>query len=320
MSIHYVKSKGAYCFSFKRNVNGKQVRATKLLPKAWSQKQAHEFDLKETARLYALHTGVTHSRPTIEQAVLLYLEHKAPELKTFEYIQEDFARLLPFFEGKFLDELPDVAAAINKQELSAGSRRRRIAQLCSACNYAFKYHNLGAANPSERVQLPKVRDARQMHPSRKEMLTIARLARRKELRAAILTAFYSGMRRSEILKAVVDGEVFKLYDTKNGAVRFIPIHRKLFVYRKEFPMSMTIDELSGAWIRVRNRAGLKHYRFHDLRHSTASELINGGADLYTVGRILGHKSAVSTSRYAHLLTDSLNAALQRIGSVIKRQT
>jgi site-specific recombinase XerD len=54
-------------------------------------------------------------------------------------------------------------------------------------------------------------------------------------------------------------------------------------------------------------------RFHDLRHSSASEMINAEVDLYTVGAVLGHKSPASTKRYAHLATDSLKVALEKIG-------
>lgn len=43
--------------------------------------------------------------------------------------------------------------------------------------------------------------------------------------------------------------------------------------------------------------------------STASALIAAGVDLYTVGGVLGHKSAQSSKRYAHLATATLAAAI-----------
>jgi site-specific recombinase XerD len=60
--------------------------------------------------------------------------------------------------------------------------------------------------------------------------------------------------------------------------------------------------------------GLGHARLHDLRHSAASEMINAGVDLYTVGGVLGHKSQVSTARYAHLAQAKLKAAVGTIGA------
>jgi len=313
MSIHFVKAKGAYCFSFKRIINGKSVRTTKLLPKAWNQAQAHAYDLKETARLYAEVTGVTHSRPTIEQAILLFLEGRVHELKSKASYTEEIGAMFKFYEGKFLDELSEVCAEINKLPVKPATRRRKIAILTSACNYAYKYHKLGASKPSTNVQYPKVNNARVLHPSRKEMLQLARSTRNKQIRAVIFTAFYSGMRRSEILRVAIDGDVFKLFDTKNGSLRFVPIHRKLKPYLKEFPIRMSKNYLSQAFTRLSKKLGLDNYTLHDLRHSTASELINEGADLYTVGLLLGHKDLSSTRRYAHMLTETLNKALQRIG-------
>jgi len=53
--------------------------------------------------------------------------------------------------------------------------------------------------------------------------------------------------------------------------------------------------------------------FHDLRHTCASHLVQGtwtpALDLYRVGNWLGHKSIVSTQRYAHLAPDGLHAAI-----------
>jgi hypothetical protein len=45
----------------------------------------------------------------------------------------------------------------------------------------------------------------------------------------------------------------------------------------------------------------------------ASAMINEGVDLYTVGAVFAHKTAASTQRYAHLATESLRTAIDRIG-------
>ena len=116
---------------------------------------------------------------------------------------------------------------------------------------------------------------------------------------------------SEILRAGVDGDVFVLPDTKNSKPRLVPIHQKIASIlhlrtKDRFWISKRFKEAARS-------VGMGQLRFHDLRHSSASEMINAEVDLYTVGAVLGHKSPASTKRYAHLATDSLKVALEKIG-------
>jgi integrase len=64
------------------------------------------------------------------------------------------------------------------------------------------------------------------------------------------------------------------------------------------------------WQKVRRDAGLPDLRIHDLRHSAASFMINGGVDLYAVGKILGHADHKSTMRYSHLANETLMRAVE----------
>jgi integrase len=51
-------------------------------------------------------------------------------------------------------------------------------------------------------------------------------------------------------------------------------------------------------------------RFHDLRHSHASWLLAGGADLQVVKERLGHTSIMTTQRYLHTLPDADESAIE----------
>lgn len=48
------------------------------------------------------------------------------------------------------------------------------------------------------------------------------------------------------------------------------------------------------------RAGLKDFHIHDLRHICASRSIQNGMNLYEVSQMLGHVDVQTTQRYAHL--------------------
>ena len=61
------------------------------------------------------------------------------------------------------------------------------------------------------------------------------------------------------------------------------------------------------------RAQLAGVRVHDLRHSFASFAVADGASLFLVGKLLGHASARTTERYAHLSGDPLQDAAAVIG-------
>jgi site-specific recombinase XerD len=58
--------------------------------------------------------------------------------------------------------------------------------------------------------------------------------------------------------------------------------------------------------------------FHSCRHSYASWLIDQGADLYTVQKLLGHKTNVITQRYAHMSGNKLKDAAKALGRAWQR--
>ncbi len=52
-------------------------------------------------------------------------------------------------------------------------------------------------------------------------------------------------------------------------------------------------------------AGIKDFRFHDLRHTFASWYMMNGGDLYELAKILGHSNIKMTERYAKLGKDHI---------------
>lgn len=130
------------------------------------------------------------------------------------------------------------------------------------------------------------------------------------------------MRKNEILtlkwsNVDLDNNIITLEhtNTKNKKTRRIPINsvlRKLLVEQKlksggnqfvflsqEGKPYKRHDSLKGAFERLCKKAGISGLRFHDLRHTAATRMIEAGASIVSVSKILGHADLKTTMRYTH---------------------
>jgi integrase len=74
--------------------------------------------------------------------------------------------------------------------------------------------------------------------------------------------------------------------------------------------------LRRAWAKVRVGAGVGAVRLHDLRHTAASVGAAEGLSLPQIGKVLGHTSAQTTARYAHMMTEVAVLAAAKIAAPI----
>jgi integrase len=73
-----------------------------------------------------------------------------------------------------------------------------------------------------------------------------------------------------------------------------------------------VMEFTKHWRAALKAAGIKAFRFHDLRHSCASWLAQEGASLLEIADVLGHKQLRMTQRYSHLTVQSKAALISRV--------
>lgn len=117
------------------------------------------------------------------------------------------------------------------------------------------------------------------------------------------------------------GEAFDLlqeFNTKDKGSA-VPINfSKLPVFPGRNPLQPR-GRIHEMWKQARVECGIwnpenpnEHVRFHTIRHSTASLLLNNGERLATVKEVLGHTTIATTQRYAHLEQDKAKAAVQEL--------
>jgi len=170
------------------------------------------------------------------------------------------------------------------------------------------------------------------------------------LKPIVLCAIETGMRKSEVLglrwREIRDGQIYLSGErTKNGKPREVPISgpllaelekirkensaekvvsaddvvfkikkvRKALVHGKVRVIVGPMKSVASAWTEAKKRAGIDpSFRFHDLRHTTASWLKMAGVDDYTVMEILGHSDHTMMKRYAHLSPEHKKTAINTL--------
>lgn len=164
---------------------------------------------------------------------------------------------------------------------------------------------------------------------RKALLSACLESTWDKLYLVVLMAITTGMRKSELIHLRwtdinFDKGLAKLATSKNGSPRINPIPAPALDELKKFrqvgnglifvspndaekPFDFRVQ-----WTRAMQRANIKNFRFHDLRHTAASYLVMNGASLHETAEILGHKSTQTTKRYAHLSTDHKSALSERV--------
>jgi integrase len=317
-----------YRWTFNRIIEGYgRVRQTKILPAGISLGEADKLARQWESEIYSTATGIRKPTITIGECVRQHVLDKSREWKdrrrhiltlekwSTEYELQD-ATDLHDWSKQFVEYMRGSIdrSGAPKKPLNDSTIRNILAFLRAAIKHSYKV-GLIMEDQTGRLIVPPISNDRHHYPRRGEMLQIARKCTNRQVRKAIRIAFYSGMRRQEILTSTIVKRGFSLApdQTKNGRPRIVPIHPKIKVLARNLKFDIKISQFTNAWNRARIDAGYPQTRFHDLRHGAASEMINAGIDLHTVGTVLGHVSPMSTRRYAHLLIDRLDDAVRTIG-------
>jgi integrase len=118
-----------------------------------------------------------------------------------------------------------------------------------------------------------------------------------------------------------------LFNTKSGHDRTIPINDSLLpMLQRRFAIENRSELVFHKRGYPLNRVSITHkfkrlvrelklnpdFKFHSLRHTSASWLVQSGVPLYTVSKVLGHSQISTTQIYSHLSHESIAAELNKI--------
>lgn len=184
---------------------------------------------------------------------------------------------------------------------------------------------LVSRNVAELVQLPKLEQREPFHYSVEQAWQFLDAIADDSLHSLFLTAFGTGLRRSELLALTwrdvdLDAGVLYVRRSKTAAgVRAIPLGSFVVeelqgLQRRPGPIwPVTQWYVSARLPALAQRVGLPRLRFHEIRHSTASILLDAGVPIELIRQILGQTRVAMTAHYARADIEVKRAALENVG-------
>jgi len=184
-------------------------------------------------------------------------------------------------------------------------------------------------NPVELVHLEKVnnkRDVTLTHEEYLKLLSEAEISKLNNLKDIIEFAYITGARFGEIQRLTKDHINFEkktltFYDTKNGTDRTIPMANRIIEILKKYPFGNKVFIIKKGQFRfyfeqARNKAGLDHFRFHDLRACAITNMILSGMNIAEVSSISGHKTWSQLRRYTRIKPEQLLDKINNVQKVV----
>lgn len=216
------------------------------------------------------------------------------------------------------------SAYIGGKALNPSSVGRYLAALSHVFKVAIDDWGWIEESPITKIKKPKPRETGRVRflddEERNRLLLACKNSGSPFLYLCIVLAISTGMRKAELMNLTwadvyLEQGFIILHKTKNGERRRVTLAGQALELLKEhaknkssdkellFPRSPNSNkpiDLRSDFITATKKAVIENFRWHDLRHCTASYLAMNGASLAEIAEVLGHKSFTMVKRYAHL--------------------
>ncbi|CAN5526565.1 site-specific tyrosine recombinase XerD [soil metagenome] len=242
-----------------------------------------------------------------------------------------------------LKHLQEFVKWVNELGMTASSQARLISGIKGFYKYLL-LENVLNADPTMLLEAPrmarKLPDTLSLDDINKliEAVDLSRVGGQRN-KAMLETLYSCGLRVSELVNLRISNLFFNedyiKVSGKGDKERLVPIGsvaiKQIEIYREEVRCHITIKKDNEDYLFLNNRGSklsrvyvftiIKELAFkiqlkkkispHTFRHSFATHLIEGGADLRAVQEMLGHESITTTEIYTHLDRDYLRESIIR---------
>jgi len=274
----------------------------------------------------------------------LFKEYKKGRSKN-KSLKIDEGRYINYLKKPFGDNEPKDIIALDVDRLRIKLLKKRSPQtVAHVLNLLTWIVNFGVNKNlcqgiTFRIQKPEVNNEKTEDLTPEELAKLLKtIEKDSNIMAANMMklALFTGMRRGEMFKLKwrdinFERGFISIIDPKGGPDQKIPVNDAARELLKSHPRSSSQfvfpgragrqrSDIGSQVNRIRDDAGLpKDFRaLHGLRHTYASMLASSGeVDLYTLQKLLTHKSPLMTQRYAHLRDDALKRASEVAGNIIQ---
>ncbi|WP_323401631.1 tyrosine-type recombinase/integrase [Aminobacterium sp.] len=235
------------------------------------------------------------------------------------------------------------------KSLAPQTVNRRLALFKGMFSWAMREGHISQNPLKSNVEMLKESDnnhrIRYLEPDERERLLTALEKRDGEekdyLRCAVLLSLNTGVRKGTLLRLkweYVDWERKTLFlpaqIMKGGKTHTVPLNsvalEALADWKKRsknpsdgyiFPGDTPeghLGDIKNPWETLLKRANIKNFRWHDMRHDFASQLVMQGVDILTVKKLMCHTDLKMTQIYAHLSPQHINLATEKLSELYSK--
>lgn len=280
----------------------------------WTRSTAREFEAAWLQQLQGIASGKQPERKITDAIDRWQVEH-LPRLRSEKKTNSHVRALYPYVKGRKLSEVAQVwaeikAAEIGKAPATVNHKGRILRQISRMAWREWGW----LERPAAIGLLPE--KPRETFLTLDQVEALAKACPNPAVGDYVRLAAYTGIRRGHLLRLTahdVRGGFIHLDRTsKTRTLQLVPLHPKVEGIAARLPLGASDDQVRDSWAKAREACGLRHVRWHDLRHTCASWLVMAGVPLHTVSEVLGHSSMAMTRRYAHLSPEHLSDAIRKM--------